>query len=249
MISQETIQRLATEYQTPEFPNIVREYFQHVVLAELYKLSGAAQLLFKGGTALRIIYGSPRFSEDLDFSLFRVPKHRVKPYIENLLQDILVAISRMGIAVELGTQADRTTGGYYGETRFRMDAYPSVTVAINISDRNGRNVRGEVDAIASDFIPTYTLLHLPQIEIVEEKVFRALLGRKKARDFYDLYYLLRRGMLTIEQRQRLATVKDEILRAADEQDFRAELSALLPTNQQRIIGDFDRALRDELDRV
>ena len=51
------------------FPNIVREYFQNVFLAKLYTLSEAEKMLFKGGTALRILYGSPRFSEDLDFSL------------------------------------------------------------------------------------------------------------------------------------------------------------------------------------
>ena len=32
MISQETIQKLATKYQTSEFPNIIREYFQHLFL-------------------------------------------------------------------------------------------------------------------------------------------------------------------------------------------------------------------------
>jgi len=68
VISIETLEKLGRQYQMGVFPNIVREYFQHVFLGELYKLSNAEKLLFKGGTALRIVYGSPRFSEDLDFT-------------------------------------------------------------------------------------------------------------------------------------------------------------------------------------
>lgn len=74
MISGEVLEKLATHYQTGVFPNIVREYFQHVFLSELYKLPEAEKMLFKGGTALRIVNGSPRFSEDLDFSIVRTKR-------------------------------------------------------------------------------------------------------------------------------------------------------------------------------
>lgn len=59
MITKETIDKLAKQYQMSAFPGVVREYFQHVFLEQLYKLPEAERLLFKGGTALRIIYGSP----------------------------------------------------------------------------------------------------------------------------------------------------------------------------------------------
>ena len=48
MISIETLEKLAKQYQTGLFPNIVREYFQHTFLAELYKLPEAEKMLFKG---------------------------------------------------------------------------------------------------------------------------------------------------------------------------------------------------------
>lgn len=37
-----------------------------------YQEKEAEAILFKGGTALRLIYQSPRFSEDLDFSGFKI---------------------------------------------------------------------------------------------------------------------------------------------------------------------------------
>jgi len=37
MITQDAIQKLATLHQTSGFPNIIREYFQHLFLSRLYK--------------------------------------------------------------------------------------------------------------------------------------------------------------------------------------------------------------------
>ncbi|MDP1760196.1 MAG: nucleotidyl transferase AbiEii/AbiGii toxin family protein, partial [Candidatus Woesebacteria bacterium] len=89
MISIEILEKLSRQYQMGIFPNVVREYFQHIFLGELYKLPNSEKLLFKGGTALRIVYGSPRFSEDLDFSLFSVPDREVKSFVEGLFVHIL----------------------------------------------------------------------------------------------------------------------------------------------------------------
>lgn len=245
MISHDSIRQLATQYQTPESPNIIREYFQHVFLSELYKLPNSDRLLFKGGTALRIVYGSPRFSEDLDFSLFRIARYEVQKYVEDLFQDVLIAIERSGIVVELGMGSDRTSAGYFGEATFQMYEYPRIAVTINAIYRDG-DVRGEVDTIANDFIPTYNLIHLPKDALVEEKVFGALRERRKERDFYDCYFILRKGMLSSDQKRRLAEFRDEIEHAAAQRDFRTELGAFLPAGQQQIIADFPRAFRDEL---
>src|SRR3989338_3631770 len=102
MITQDAIKKLATQYRTSEFPNIVREYFQHLFLSQLYRLENSDNILFKGGTALRIIYGSPRFSEDLDFSIFRVEQYSQKEFIEDLFAAVLMEIEKAGIKVELG---------------------------------------------------------------------------------------------------------------------------------------------------
>lgn len=249
MISAETLQKLATQYQSAVFPNIAREYFQHVFLSELYRLPEARQcLLFKGGTALRIIYGSPRFSEDLDFSAFQSKSHDVKKVVEDLFVKVLAEIERMGLRVEIGGKSGVTSGGYIGIATFSMPEYQPVGVEINVSVRNGRNVRGDVDSVANDFVPTYTLVHLPQDELVEEKVFGALRERKKPRDFYDLYFIMRRGMLSASHKKRLKALKNLIIADAKTVDFRGELGTFLPASQQTIIRDFQRALADELYR-
>ncbi|MDP2966867.1 MAG: nucleotidyl transferase AbiEii/AbiGii toxin family protein [bacterium] len=250
MITIEVLEKLARQYQTGVFPNIVREYFQHVFLGELYKLKlpETERMLFKGGTALRVIYGSPRFSEDLDFSLFGVSSFQTKSFVEGLFLKILVEMERTGIKVEIGAKSDATTGGYFGVATFRMLEYQPVGVEINVSARNGRDVQGEVDSVANDFVPTYTVVHLPQSELVEEKIFGALRERKKPRDFYDLYFIMRKGMLTAEQKKKLAEVKDDILADAREVNFKDELGAFLPVDQQAVIRDFSAMLERELNR-
>lgn len=248
MITVETLEKLARQYQTGVFPNIVREYFQHIFLQEFYKLPESGQMLFKGGTALRIVYGSPRFSEDLDFSLFKVPPLQTKSFVEGLFVKVLAEIERSGIRVEIGAKPDTTVNGYFGAATFKMIEYQPVAVEINVSARNGRDIQGEVDSIANDFVPTYTVIHLPQKELVEEKIFSALVQRKKPRDFYDLYSIMRRGMLLPDQKKRLAEISDGIIADAKMVDFRGELGAFLPIDQQAVIRDFPAVLERELNR-
>jgi len=248
MITQDTIKKLAIQYRTSEFPNIIREYFQHLFLSQLYKLEGSTNILFKGGTALRIIYGSPRFSEDLDFSIFRIGQHTQKKFIEDLFTAVLTEIEKSGIKVELGPKPGTTAEGYYGDATFNLYDYQPISVSVNVSARNGRDIKGEVDTIANDFVPTYNIFHLSQELLVDEKVFAALLSRGKARDFYDLYFIMRKGLLSVEQKARLNEKKGQIIKSCEEVDIAAELSVFLPQDQQAIIRDFKNNLVNELNR-
>lgn len=248
MITQDAIKKLAIQYRTSEFPNIVREYFQHLFLSQLYRMEKSENILFKGGTALRIIYGSPRFSEDLDFSIFRVEQYIRKKFIEDLFASVLAEIEKTGVKVELGPKPGATAEGYYGEVTFHIPDCQPISVSINISARNEREVKGEIDSVANDFVPTYNVFHFPQELLVDEKIFNALLTRWKARDFYDLYFIMRKGILSLAQKVRLNENKDGIIENAEKVDFYAELSVFLPQDQQIIIRDFKSNLVNELSR-
>ncbi len=49
--------------------NIAREYLQARILDSLQRTGAMTAIAFQGGTALRFLYGLPRYSEDLDFTL------------------------------------------------------------------------------------------------------------------------------------------------------------------------------------
>lgn len=46
---------------------ILREYLQVKILSIIFSLPESGKLCFIGGTSLRLVYNSQRFSEDLDF--------------------------------------------------------------------------------------------------------------------------------------------------------------------------------------
>jgi hypothetical protein len=52
--------------------NTMREYLQARILGALQRAGAMSPLAFHGGTALRFLYASARYSEDLDFALERV---------------------------------------------------------------------------------------------------------------------------------------------------------------------------------
>ena len=54
--------------------NVVREYLQARILEALQRAGAMSPLAFQGGTALRFLYGLPRYSEDLDFALEGPPE-------------------------------------------------------------------------------------------------------------------------------------------------------------------------------
>ncbi len=246
MINPENFERIAKLEQTSVFPNIVREYAQHLFLTQLYQLPQSEKLLFKGGTALRIVYNSPRFSEDLDFSLFGVPPQETQSFVENLFLGVLQEMERAGIRVEIGNKSALTTGGYFGIATLHASGYPPINIEINISSRGVGEKNGEVDSISNNFVPTYNLYHLPQEELVDEKIFGAMMERKKPRDYYDLYFMLRRGMLSAEQKNRLGQIAMNIISDIRHIDFQGELGTFLPVGQQAIIRDFATTLEREL---
>ena len=61
--------------------NAIRETFQNIALCGLWRGKFHEQGAFYGGTALRILYGLDRFSEDMDFSLLEPdPEFDLEPY-------------------------------------------------------------------------------------------------------------------------------------------------------------------------
>lgn len=237
MISEEQIKLLTNKYQTIE-ENILREYFQHLFLSYFYQQKAAANIYFKGGTALRILYKSPRFSQDLDFTASLTDVKATK----SLLIETLKQIERENIQVSL-KESTPTSGGFIAIISF--DAFEQVTdIQLEISMREGEK-RGDILAISSDYVPAYNIFALAVEQLVDEKI-QALLTRKKARDFYDLYFILRK-QLPIPDKNIVFPKILAILRSSDV-NFEVELRQFLPRTHWAIIRDFKSVLQREINR-
>ncbi|MEK7504545.1 MAG: hypothetical protein AAB550_03535, partial [Patescibacteria group bacterium] len=63
MLTRDRLLLIQNKFQTTSL-NVLREYAQHLFLASLYRTKQAPLILFKGGTAYRIAYKSPRFTKE-----------------------------------------------------------------------------------------------------------------------------------------------------------------------------------------
>lgn len=237
MISKEFIKKLAIKYQTTEL-NIKREYIQHLFLSYFYQTPESTNVFFKGGTALKIIYQSPRFSEDLDFSSCINKKQ-----IEDLIIMTLQEIRREGVDVEI-IESKKTSGGYLAKLIFHLGE-DRIGMMIQISQRS-KNKKSETITIVNDFLPAYILVMLEKEELIKEKVI-ALLTRGKPRDFYDLYFILRANLLPSKEKKLLVDVLAKVKKTKI--DFNRELKFFLPKNHWLMIKNFKMNLEKEILRI
>ncbi len=238
MINREAIKKFAAKYQTAEF-NVARAYAQHLFLSLFYQQPESEQVLFKGGTALHIIFQSPRFSEDLDFSGFGIQVRR----LETLFLNTIIEIQKSALEVEI-IESKRTAGGYLSSLHLTFTGY-DVRILLQVSLRKQNDTEGEPVLITSNFIPPYTLLMLPEEKLIEEKL-EALLERSKPRDFFDLYFLLRKGLIQPEKRKVLREVKARLNKIKF--SFGKELKDFLPRRQHTLIRNFQQILLKEISR-
>lgn len=238
MISQSAIQRLAQKLQSTEL-NIRREYVQHLFLSYFYQQQDSDKICFKGGTALRIIYQSPRFSEDLDFSSTATNINK----IEDILVETTREIEWEGMSVDI-KESKKTSGGYLAIIHFLLNDQ-EVAIQLEVSQRDVKR-KGEVVTIINDFIPPYTLVSLSREQLVAEKI-QALLTRQKARDFYDLYFILRANLLAATEKNILHKVL--IILNKINIHFEQELKQFLPRSHWAIIRNFKAILEQEIRRV
>src|SRR3990170_3407353 len=107
---------------------VVREFWEIIILKGLFDSPESKSLIFKGGTALRLVYGSPRFSEDLDFLLSEdILKESFKP----LIKEIISPYPELTV-----TDLEEKYYTYLGEIKVSQDYLPlPFRIKIEISRR------------------------------------------------------------------------------------------------------------------
>ena len=238
MISSGALAQAARRNQTTEL-NIAREYCQHLFLGAFYAESGSERVMFKGGTALRILYGSPRFSEDLDFSGFGTSISEIEDWVASAAGEM----ERNAIPVSI-VESKRTSGGYLAIIASTVRDLP-VQIQVQVSLRRRDNVKGQGVLVTPELLPAYALTQLPERLLVEEKL-EALMTRRKPRDYFDLYFMLRRGLIPTDMKSRLRQAKDALVKSR--MDFGQDLGPFLPRSQATILKDLRTTLLEELAR-
>lgn len=238
MLTKEQLFLIQNKFQTLKM-NVMREYVQHLFLSSLYRTNGSENILFKGGTAYRIAYKSPRFSEDLDFSANKITIKEIERIIIGVLEDL----SNNGLVCDI-EESKKTTGGYLAKLFTTLQG-EKIPIDIQISLRQKKSRERNIAVIVNEYIPTYSALLLPKDAMIDEKI-QAALTRSKPRDFYDIYFLLRNNYLNLTQKNRLLQVNNIIIQKKIR--FADELSHFLPRSMKTVADSFPQPLLFELEK-
>jgi predicted nucleotidyltransferase component of viral defense system len=173
---------------------VEKDYLQHLVLLFLYSRI-KNELVFKEGTALQKVFGLNRFSIDLDFS-------STKNNSEKVFEKVVEDITSFGFPSQISkiekskTAKAKTIILKIQGPLYERDERTITTLRVEISLRKDlilQPIAKEVVPPYADLRPYFINLMDPK-EILAEKV-RALMWRGKARDLYDLWFILRKNVV------------------------------------------------------
>lgn len=171
-------------------PGLMREFLQCMALRALHEGHHFGKLAFAGGTALRLIYGLPRFSEDLDFSLVE----KVEVDLRRLVGEMNAFFAASGIAVESSIKEK-------GAVRAGWLSFPKLMHEMGVSrdPRRVLSIKLEIDCnppsgarverrLINRHFPL-AIVHYDLPSLFAGKL-HAVLARPyvKGRDFYDLIW-------------------------------------------------------------
>jgi len=187
----------------------LREIMQEVALAGLCRAGFFEKAAFYGGTALRILHGLDRFSEDLDFSLLK-PANDFE--IEKYLAAIEEEFSSMGMKVSIHEKEKKTKSNVdsaflKSDTVWHELELENLNPPIPYDNRLHVKIKIEVDTQPpggfktedklllkpfSFYVKTYTLPDLFAGKM-HALLFRKWKQRMKGRDWYDMEWYIRKG--------------------------------------------------------
>ncbi len=170
--------------------NILREFVQALTLRSLHESEAFTSLVFVGGTALRFVYSLPRFSEDLDFSLYETAGYQPEVWMKKIKRDL----SLSGFDVRLSWN-DRTVvhkawiklAGILHEARLAGVPQQNLSIKIEIDTHppDGHVAQRSI-------VTRHRLLAIQHDDLstLMAGKLHALLTRKyaKGRDWYDLVW-------------------------------------------------------------
>lgn len=214
-MEKEIAQSLAKELKI-SIDQVVREYWEMIVLKEISQSKLGDFLIFAGGTALRLAFNSPRFSDDLDF------------YLKKRLSFSLFEKEVKEIAKKYDFQITDLYNKYFtflAEFKIKVDYLP-LPFRIKIEVRKKIFKNGfETRLLTSPTVNFQVLLYVLNLEKIKELKIEALRERKEPRDLFDLWF--------ISQKLKIPFEKPEV--KIDKKILKQNLLKYLPLDYKRVI--------------
>lgn len=204
-------------------PLIEKEYYELLIIRELFNNKLAPALVLKGGMALRLVYNSIRLSDDIDlsmkedisFSEFKKVINQIcNKYNEIKIKDIREKFNTHFALVSI---------------KSNKDIRENLNIKIELSKRPIDLNSFKLAKISSElFSELYAYGNVLTLEALYKDKLLCLKSRRKARDVYDFWLLsnlLNKEYVPI------------YLKAEEERNFKNELRRHLITKNYQLIND------------
>lgn len=198
---------------------IVREEYEMIILKALFESELGKSFVFRGGTALRLAYGSPRFSEDLDFSIIENIKTKT-------LKALLKKIADQNKAIQL-KEALQKKHTYFGLFRVKEDFLKQAfSIKFEASIRPvemKQNKDFRLLTLNSQVTNLTALAQVASLEWIEKE--KKTIKPPRVRDIFDLWFI----------GQKLNRKTKMGFRAWKASTVKRALHKLLPENERRLL--------------
>lgn len=232
MIDPIALKHLSDQKQIDQF-TLLREMLQIIFLNEMFSFPETKNVFFKGGTCLKLIYQSNRFSEDLDFTT-NIKKGRLDFIVDKSVKKM------QKVFPSLLVKDEKSLEGVTKKIYLKTETSPQdLTIRLDFSRREDV-LEPKQSVISTDLpIPSFTLInHISDHEILAEK-YRAILSREKGRDIYDFWFLLNKKVtLDIKLVQR----KLNLYEYKEKVDLKKFIKRIDEWNEKEIIQDVNKFL-------
>jgi len=169
---------------------ILREYLQYKILQAIFDSKNASKLAFLGGTALRIVHGNNRFSEDIDLDNFGLKWTE----FEEVIQKVKRFLKLEGFNVEVRNVAKGAYRCYLKipALLYEQGLSPLLEEKILIQvDTTAQGYSYKPETILLNKFDVFTDIRVTPLDILlSQKIYTSVNRKKtKGRDFYDITYL------------------------------------------------------------
>lgn len=217
MLDQAYLQELGKRLRIAPL-NVLRENAEVGLLQTMTENGLTNRLIFYGGTALRLAYGSPRFSEDLDFLITR----------EITTTELEKSLKRFSQTYSGSSLRDIKDKRY---TLFGMIniAHPGLKHPINVKieiSKKKNGLKTELIPLSSPCSHLTPIVVVPTIQAMFTLKEKAVAGRDEPRDWFDLWYIAKHLKREFAPPREFPFVP---------RDFRRELKRFLPQDKWPII--------------
>jgi predicted nucleotidyltransferase component of viral defense system len=221
---------------------VIREELQRLILRYLSERGFFVHGVFQGGTAIRLVYGGTRFSEDLDFVL-RPGRTIADVSLAGLLEGLPSFMRREVPFADRSTLREQKAEVMFARYRCRLELQaPIGGLVINLEFAGVPSRSPHPHVMRSDTVDVAIVVEDESEILVDKLVALALRSYVKGRDIWDTWFL------THERHVAVPEVGAVVAKAADYGTTLMELTSRIEHSKTRIETSGLAALDAEMKR-